>query len=383
MIAVTHIAVSISTTSIISSFFQNSIDLKTLIIASLFSILPDIDNCRSTIGRPLFPLAYLIQKKFGHRGITHSVIFATVLLILGIIFFRLLEIKIWWCFVAYWAYLSHLFIDTCTVSGVRLFQPIFNNNFVFPFHSVNRIRTGSIGDFIIGATFFLLGFLYISLTQNVGLAGKIREWAGTTELVDDQFTAFNQKKYLAKIEYFNNYTRELEVVEQVELLLATKEKAYFFDKNKIIKITKPKHTIKKINIFPTKKKYKTMNWTNSFMPTNNFIAMVGIIGGNEIDFFSKKEVKKYYQEFKKMKEDLKKMSSTDLIFSLEKEKEKIFKNYSKIKKVEKKLAIADKVDFINKKIKQLKKTQQQDLKKIQTLKNEIENYNFDTVIITE
>lgn len=40
----------------------------------LGSFLPDIDHERSFIGRILFPISYPLNRNFGHRNITHSLL---------------------------------------------------------------------------------------------------------------------------------------------------------------------------------------------------------------------------------------------------------------------------------------------------------------------
>ncbi len=63
------------------------IEPATAATASLFALLPDIDHPESTIGRIFSPLAKSIQRKYGHRTITHSIfaIMAMAILLLPIL----------------------------------------------------------------------------------------------------------------------------------------------------------------------------------------------------------------------------------------------------------------------------------------------------------
>lgn len=48
----------------------------------LGSLLPDIDIPSSFLGRWLFPISWIINKLFGHRGLFHSITFYTIIFIL-------------------------------------------------------------------------------------------------------------------------------------------------------------------------------------------------------------------------------------------------------------------------------------------------------------
>lgn len=86
----------------------------------LGSLLPDIDHPQSYIGRRLWILSAPINKLFGHRGFTHSILSLTIL---GIV------TAPWWLVNPLFfggfllGYFSHLLGDMCTISGVPLFYP--------------------------------------------------------------------------------------------------------------------------------------------------------------------------------------------------------------------------------------------------------------------
>ena len=80
--------------------------------AALGSLLPDIDMPQSTIGRVFKPLASLLEKKCGHRTITHDVLIMVPLFIISIfvknpIFFGIML-----------GVIGHLFLDSMTTMGV-------------------------------------------------------------------------------------------------------------------------------------------------------------------------------------------------------------------------------------------------------------------------
>ena len=115
------------------------------------SILPDIDSGGSRVGRLCPPLTRFLERKFGHRTLTHS-------LFLVAIFFLVLLVPVLngyesaACFLM--GYATHPFLDTCTPNGVRLFFPFSRVRCVFPFDSSAphsfRIESGSTQDTALG-----------------------------------------------------------------------------------------------------------------------------------------------------------------------------------------------------------------------------------------
>lgn len=55
---------------------------KGAIIGGIAGIVPDIDDPRSKIGRPLFFVSIPLNQIFGHRTLTHSFLFVTALWLL-------------------------------------------------------------------------------------------------------------------------------------------------------------------------------------------------------------------------------------------------------------------------------------------------------------
>jgi inner membrane protein len=86
----------------------------------LGSLLPDIDHPQSYLGRRLWILSAPINKLFGHRGFTHSLL---SLFLLGT------ATAVWWANNPLFfgglllGYLSHLLGDMTTISGVPLLYP--------------------------------------------------------------------------------------------------------------------------------------------------------------------------------------------------------------------------------------------------------------------
>lgn len=106
-------------------------NLKWLILAAVVStILPDFDVISFKIG-----IAY--EHPLGHRGFTHSILFA-FLWAIGLMFLLGKSNKIIWFFVIFSSTLSHGLFDAMTSGGrgVGFFIPFNNDRFFLPFRSI-------------------------------------------------------------------------------------------------------------------------------------------------------------------------------------------------------------------------------------------------------
>lgn len=114
----------------------------TLATTLVASVLPDCDHTRSPIGKLLLPLAKWLNRRFGHRTITHSIpaLVALTLLVSFVekTYFDHFRVSIAFC-LAYW---SHLLFDMCTLQGVPLMYPFRKNPFVLIGNPDARIRVG-------------------------------------------------------------------------------------------------------------------------------------------------------------------------------------------------------------------------------------------------
>jgi inner membrane protein len=101
-----------------------------LILAALFSLLPDIDEPNSISGRLFAPVSKQIYTKYGHRTITHSL--ASWLLVSLPFFasFALAPDIAYYLWGTALGYLSHIFADLLTVSGIPLAYPWSEKKFV-------------------------------------------------------------------------------------------------------------------------------------------------------------------------------------------------------------------------------------------------------------
>lgn len=112
-------------------------NLKWLLLMSILStILPDFDVISFKLG-----IAY--EHPLGHRGFTHSILFA-FLWAIGLMLLLGKRNKIIWFFVIFLSTLSHGILDAMTSGGkgVGFFIPFDNNRFFFP---LREIKVSPIG----------------------------------------------------------------------------------------------------------------------------------------------------------------------------------------------------------------------------------------------
>jgi len=136
-------------------------DYRLLPIILLATLLPDIDHTKSIIGKAFYPIAKVINRKYGHRTITHSLI-VLLALTAGISAFQSAyfpSIKAAQVFGL--AYASHLIFDMMTVQGVPLFYPFKKHPCVLPGNPEMRLRTSSVRQETAVFCFFMVSAIFM------------------------------------------------------------------------------------------------------------------------------------------------------------------------------------------------------------------------------
>jgi len=160
MTAATHYAFSYFLLSSVG--FDHSIALTSSIVA----LLPDIDHPESLIGRIFGPVSHYIQRRWGHRTVTHSV-FAIIAIVLFLVplsilyYIQLVKFPSWFFAVSF-AFSSHIFIDLFNRSGVRLFAPLSNKEYISFRTPELRILVNSWQEYLL---LFIIVFLAFSISN--------------------------------------------------------------------------------------------------------------------------------------------------------------------------------------------------------------------------
>lgn len=163
MLGFNHVAGGFAITGIGASLFDVNIFSKPEFLGIIWvaSILPDIDHTKSIVGKCVYPLAKYIDRNFGHRTITHSLVcwlgITVVLYLLEQLFFKS-EIHSW---IFSLAYFSHLLLDMCTLQGIPLFYPFSSDMCVLPANPKLRVQTNDLKT----ETLIFLGFCVLLVSM--------------------------------------------------------------------------------------------------------------------------------------------------------------------------------------------------------------------------
>ncbi|MCU0325575.1 MAG: metal-dependent hydrolase [Spirosomaceae bacterium] len=156
-----HVAGGIAFTGIFASFTDTNIFEKPeyLAVTVITAVLPDIDHTKSIIGKLFYPLAKWLNNSFGHRTITHSLIFLIAIWLI-VRFLELIYFKDSnYSTIVFYALFSHDLFDMCTKQGVPFFYPFTKRPVVLPANPNLRLSTN---DFRSEAIIFL-GFCSLTL----------------------------------------------------------------------------------------------------------------------------------------------------------------------------------------------------------------------------
>ena len=157
MTAPNHIAGGLVFTGLFASFMDVNVLANPYFIGCTVvgSLLPDADHTRSWIGKLVYPIAWWLHRRYGHRTITHTLIawlgLTGLVWLLGGNFNDGNEFTILFLF----AYLSHLVLDMMTLQGVPFLYPFMKNPCVLPAKPEMRFRTGDLRTETLAFSFFL------------------------------------------------------------------------------------------------------------------------------------------------------------------------------------------------------------------------------------
>jgi inner membrane protein len=178
----------------------------TIAAAIVSSLLPDIDHTRSTIGKAVYPIAKWINRKFGHRTLTHGFPFmASLIFIIGLAektFSGSLTITK----VVSLGYFSHLLLDMFTLQGVPLLYPFNRAPFVMIGNPEMRIRTGDYRKETICFFIFIMAGLFMQPLFSKGFWTVWNQNLATMKHLHGEFVRSND---MLSVEY--------EIVEGLEL----------------------------------------------------------------------------------------------------------------------------------------------------------------------
>src|SRR5699024_7452455 len=64
---------------IVAGYAVSGGDWKGAVVGGIAGVIPDLDEHKSKFGKLFFPVSYIINKIFGHRTLTHSLLFVVII----------------------------------------------------------------------------------------------------------------------------------------------------------------------------------------------------------------------------------------------------------------------------------------------------------------
>jgi len=203
MLAGTHAAFSTALYLGGAAVFEYPTEPVSWGLAILFSFMPDIDIPTSRVGRPLFFISVPLEKRFGHRTITHSLIGVAILAALASPLYFIQPLWFWSILGGYW---SHIQIDMANIRGVDLFWPS-PIRVVMPGKIKFRLEVGSKAEMIVLCSMlvFCVGLYPMS---SLGLRGGLDQLLKNFDIARDEYM---------KVQGNNFYSLELSAIDNLTL----------------------------------------------------------------------------------------------------------------------------------------------------------------------
>ena len=243
MKAPAHIAAGTTFTGVLCSIYDINIfqNWTSLSLCVFFSLLPDIDTTKTIIGKSFYPIAKFINRKFGHRTVTHSFLFLLFILAIfkSLAYFNIIENPDY-TMIAVFAVLSHIILDMFTLSGVPFLYPFLRNSCVIPGNPDYRFKVGDLkSELIVTGVCGLLSFSMQPLFLN-GFWTQYNRSFGTIKHVHRENN--NTDSYiLCDYSFIDNNTLHEGTAIVVE---SQTNEITLFDKGQIFVLDADDHTLK-------------------------------------------------------------------------------------------------------------------------------------------
>ena len=197
----THVAGGVLGYTAAATFFQLPWTPTGLVVASAAAAAPDVDTLGSTVGRAFAPLAKRIERRFGHRTLTHCYAFQAAVAAAALPLVWAGHTHLYAALVV--GYVSHPFLDTWTRQGVRVFWPWSDVRGVFPYYNrvetAYRTTTGSRVDAFFGVTFVCLT-IPLAFVQVDGYQRLVRRVQADAAAAVRDFLDWSADGYLVSVE---------------------------------------------------------------------------------------------------------------------------------------------------------------------------------------
>ena len=184
-----HIAGGLVFTGVFGGFAGvNILNHPGLIVMTLAaSTFADIDLPTSLWGRTFKPISRAINRRFGHRTLTHSIFF--ILLCWGLVAgaCHLIGTTTPYPTVFLFAAISHIVLDMMTVQGVPIFYPYSKSPCVVPGDAKLRLRSSNPRSEIAVFGFFLISGIFLQPLMADGFWTSYNRLFGTMKHLQSEF----------------------------------------------------------------------------------------------------------------------------------------------------------------------------------------------------
>jgi inner membrane protein len=231
MLAPTHSVFGIFLTLIFLAVFgiQLSLHWSIILVAILGAIIPDIDHPRSVIGRTFPFISIPLERRYGHRTITHSfigwffssIVFSVVVVFISLIYAILIRsadplsnpLIARWVAAFSISYFSHLILDMFNPRGSQMFWPDTGRD-VLPKNPRFRPESGSREEIFIFIVLFFLMLLAFPISK-YGIASSLRWLMATPGSAIQEYKTMKTHAYLEFTGVFSDTKEPIEGVGEI------------------------------------------------------------------------------------------------------------------------------------------------------------------------
>jgi len=231
MLAPTHSVFGIFLTLIFLAVFgiQLSLHWSIILVAIFGAIAPDIDHPKSVIGRLFYPVSSYLERRYGHRTITHSfigwfissIVFSVIVVFISLIYAILIRsadplsnpLIARWIAAFSISYFSHLILDMFNPRGSQMFWPDTGRD-VLPKNPRFRPESGSKEEIWIFIILFFLMLLAFPISK-YGIASSLRWLMATPGSAIQEYKTMKTHAYLEFTGVFSDTKEPIEGVGEI------------------------------------------------------------------------------------------------------------------------------------------------------------------------
>ena len=165
-----------------ATLFGYKPDWISWLLAAVASLLPDIDLPPAKIGRLFWFISVPLERRFGHRTLTHSAVLLLAVAALAVPLLAVQPLYYWAVVGGYW---SHLWLDMLNIRGIDLFWPSALR-VVTPGNRHWRLEVGSKGEMILLSALLVAATALVPLSQ-IGFRDGLQRLLRNFDIAREQY----------------------------------------------------------------------------------------------------------------------------------------------------------------------------------------------------